>query len=74
MQPQPRGGERWPAVIGEGAADRGAVAAHRLGFRIVASFDRALDRPDATHLLLQYRLGVAVGFEDRQGGLAQIQS
>ena len=72
VQPQPRGRQRRPAVVGERRADGRAVAANRLGLGIVAPLDRALDRADAADLLLELLLGVAVGLEDRQGRLAQV--
>ena len=49
-----------------------AIAAHRLGLRIVAPLQRPLDGAHPAHLLLQLRLGVAVGLEDRLGRLPQI--
>ena len=67
-----RGGQGRPAVVGDRAAHRGAVAAHRLGLGVVAAHRRALDRPHAADPLLELLPGVAVGLEDRQGRLAQV--
>src|SRR3954464_12388805 len=72
VQPQARGLERWPAVVGQGAAHRRAVALHDLRLRVAPALDLALDRSDPAHHLLQLLLGVPVGLKDWQGGFAQV--
>src|SRR3954454_2166098 len=72
VQPQARSLERWPAVVGQGAAYRRAVALHDLRLRVAPALDLALDRSDPTHHLLQLFLGMPVGLKDRQGGFAQV--
>ena len=63
--------QRGLAIIGDGAAHRGTVAVHHHGLRIARPFHRALDRAHAAHMLLQFRLGVPIGLEDRPRSLAQ---
>src|SRR3954465_6096869 len=72
VQPQARSLERWPAVVGQGAAYRRAVALHDLRLRVAPALDLALDRSDPAHHLLQLFLGMPVGLKDRQGGFAQV--
>src|SRR5690349_10201533 len=52
LQLQPRGVQRRPAVVGQGAAHRGAVAPDRLGLGVLTRLDLAFDRPDAADVLL----------------------
>jgi len=70
LELEARGGERRPAVIGNGAAHR-AVAAHHLRLGVAAALDGALDRTHAPYLLFQSLLGMTVGLEHRQRCLAQ---
>src|SRR3982751_2785692 len=72
VQPQARSLERWPAVVGQGAAYRRAVALHDLRLRVAPALDLAVDRSDPTHHLLQLFLGMPVGLKDRQGGFTQV--
>ena len=68
---QARGGERRPAVVGEGAAHRGRSSPAPLRPRSVAALQRPLDRADAARFGLSATLGVAVGLEHRVRRLAQ---
>src|SRR5437763_1569285 len=43
LEDQPRGRQRRPAVIGQRASHRGAVAPDHLGLRVVAALDLPLD-------------------------------
>src|SRR3954469_6411280 len=72
VQPQARGLERWPAVVGQGTTHRRAVALHDLRRRVAPALDLALDRSDPTHHLLQLFPGMPVALKDRQGGFAQV--
>lgn len=72
VQAQAGGLERRRAIIGQSAADRGTVPLHELGLDVLAAFDLTFGRPDGADLLLQFLLGMAVGFADRQCRLAQI--
>lgn len=71
MEDEPRGGQRWPAILSEGTAYGATIAAHDLSFGVRAPFQFAFNRPDATHPLFQGFLGMAVGFIDGRGGFTQ---
>lgn len=72
MEHEPRGGQRWPAIISESTAYGATIAAHDLSLWVRAPFQFAFNRPDATHPLFQDFLGMAVGFIDGLGGFTQI--
>ena len=72
MQPQPGRLQRRPAVVGQRTAHRRAVAQHDPRRLVVAPLNRALDRPDPAHRLLQFLLSVPVGLINRQRCLAQV--
>src|SRR5947209_6225011 len=72
LQHQPRGRQRRPAVVGQGAAHRGAVALNRSRLQVVTALDLALDRPHPADPLLQLLLGVPIGLVDRLGRLAEV--
>ena len=71
MQREPRGRQRWAAIVGEGAAHCATVAPH--DFRLVVGTPLKLPfyRTDATHPLFQDFLGMTIGFRDGLGGFTQ---
>src|SRR5262249_24888196 len=68
-RPEARGRQRRPAVVGQGAAHRGAVAARHLRGRVVTPFDLPPDDAHAADALLELLLGVAVGLVGGPGRL-----
>ena len=72
VQREPRSRQGRAPVVGQRAPDRQTVPADRLGLGILACFHLALDRADASELLLELLLGVAVGLVDRLSRLPQV--
>ena len=70
VQAQPTGTERRPAVVGQRAPHRQAIAADGDGFRVVARLECPLQGAHAAHLLLKFLLGVPIRLEDGLGRLA----
>ena len=69
---QPRGGQWWPAVIGQGGSHRHAVVTHDL--RFLARLLRRLpfNRPDAADALFQLFFRMPIGFVDRFSRFTQV--
>ncbi len=72
MQLQPRGAQRWPPIVGERAPHRQAIPADGLRLVVLPVLERALAGPHPAHLLLEPRLRVPIGLEDRFRRLAQV--
>ena len=72
MQREPRSGQGWMAIVGEGTAHRTAIAAHDLGFRVYPLVQLSFNRAHPTEALFQLLLGVAVGLIDGLGRFTQI--
>jgi hypothetical protein len=67
-----RGRKRGPSIVGDCAAYRQAVAADGLGFQVLPAFQLPLDGPHPAHPLLEFLLGMAVGFIDLFGRLSEV--
>lgn len=72
MALEPRGRQRWAAIVGEGAAHRATVAPHDFRLRVGPPLNLPFKRTDATHMLFEFLLGMPIGFIDRLGGFAEI--
>jgi len=72
MELEPRGRQRWVAIVGEGAAHRATVAPHDFRLVVGTSLTLPFYRTDAAHPLFQDFLGMAIGFIDGLGGFTQI--
>jgi len=72
VQAQPRGTQRRASIVGQRTAHGQAIPAHHLGLGIGPSLHRTLKRAHPAHPLLELFLGVAICFEERACGLAQV--
>ncbi len=72
MHQQSRKQQRWLALVGQGTADRQAVASDRLGFLVLARCYASLNLAHASRIFLELRLGMVVGLDDRFGSLFEI--
>jgi hypothetical protein len=72
MELEPRGRQRWAAIVGEGAAHRATVAPHDFRLVVGTSLKLPYYRTDAPHPLLQDFLGMAIDCIDGLGGFTQI--
>jgi hypothetical protein len=64
--------QRWLALVGEGTADRQAVASDRPGFLVLASGYAALNLAHASGIFLELGLGMVVGLDDWFGSFLEI--
>ena len=71
MELEPRGRQRWVAIVGEGAAHRATGAPHDFRFGVGTPRTLPFKRTDAPHPLFQDFLGMAIGFRDGLGGFTQ---
>ena len=62
VEAQPSRTQRRPAIIREGTAHSEAVGARGLRGRIGARFELPFERPDFPDVLLEFLLGMAIGF------------
>ncbi len=72
MQCKPRQLERWLAPVGQGTADRQAVAADDLRFRVLPRGHAPLNVPHPPHLLFERGLRMVVRRGDQLGSFLQI--
>ena len=72
MELEPRGRQRWVAIVGEGAAHRATGAPHDFRFGVGTPRTLPVKRTAAPHPLFQDFLGMAIGFIDGLGGFTQI--
>ena len=72
MEREPRGRQRWGAIVGEGAAHRATVAPHDFRLGVGTPLHLPFQRTDAPHPLFQDFLGMAIGFIDGLGSFTQI--
>ena len=72
MELEPRGRQRWVAIVGESAAHRATVAPHDFRLAVGPPLTLSFQRTDAPHPLFQDFLGMAIGFIDGLGGCTQI--
>jgi hypothetical protein len=72
MELEPRGRQRWGAIVGEGAAHRATVAPHDFRLAVGPPLKLPFQRTDAPQPLFQGFLGMAIGFINGFGGFTQI--
>jgi hypothetical protein len=72
MEFESRGIQGWASIVRERAAHGCTVAPHNFGFRVAPSCEAPFDGAYPAHTLLQFFLGMAVGFLNGLRGLLEI--